>query len=81
MLATLFDLADPVSPIRPDTQGERVYERFQAEPDILAIAVVDEEGRPVGMVERNALFVAMAAHHDRAHHSLRPITLHGRAHV
>lgn len=75
MLATLFDLADPVSPIRPDTQGERVYERFQAEPDILAIAVVDEEGRPVGMVERNAFFVAMAAHYGRALYALRPIAL------
>jgi signal transduction histidine kinase len=75
MLATLFDLADPVSPIRPDTQGERVYGRFQAEPDVLAIAVVDDEGRPIGMVERNAFFVAMAAHYGRALYALRPISL------
>ena len=75
MLATLFDLADPVSPIRPETQGEQVYERFQAEPDVLALAVVDEEGRPIGMVERNAFFVAMAAHYGRALYALRPVSL------
>lgn len=75
MLATLFDLADPVSPIRPETQGEQVYKRFQAEPDVLALAVVDEEGRPIGMVERNAFFVAMAAHYGRALYALRPVSL------
>ncbi|MEW6019956.1 MAG: diguanylate cyclase, partial [Pseudomonadota bacterium] len=75
MLATLFDLAEPIAPIGVSTQGQAVYERFQAEPDSLAIAVVDEEGRPIGMVERNAFFVAMAAHYGRALYALRPISL------
>lgn len=75
MLATLLDLADPVSPIRPDTQGKQVYERFQAEPDTLALAVVDEDGRPIGILERNAFFVALAGHYGRALYALRPISL------
>lgn len=75
MLATLFDLAEPIAPIGVSTQGQAVYERFQAEPDTLAIAIVDEEGRPIGMVERNAFFVAMAAHYGRALYALRPISL------
>ena len=75
MQATIFDLADPAPPIRSDTRGQQVYDRFESEPDILAIAVVDEEGRPVGLVERNAFFVAMAAHYGRALYALRPISL------
>ncbi|WP_300578288.1 ATP-binding protein [Phenylobacterium sp.] len=75
MQATIFDLADPAPPIRSDTRGQLVYDRFEAEPDILAIAVVDEEGRPIGLIERNAFFVAMAAHYGRALYALRPISL------
>lgn len=75
MTATLLDLIQPIAPISPQTQGQDVYDRFQAEPETLAIAVVDEEGRPVGLVERNAFFVAMAAHYGRALYALRPISL------
>ena len=75
MTAILLDLIQPISPIAPETQGQHVYDRFQSEPDTLAIAVVDEEGRPIGLVERNAFFVAMAAHYGRALYALRPISL------
>ncbi|MFN3521683.1 MAG: ATP-binding protein [Phenylobacterium sp.] len=75
MHATLLDLAQSIAPIAPTLPGQRVYDRFQAEPDTLAIAVVDEEGRPLGLVERNAFFVAMAAQYGRALYALRPISL------
>ena len=75
MTATLLDLIQPIAPIAPETLGQDVYDRFQAEPETLAIAVVDAEGRPVGLVERNAFFVAMAAHYGRALYALRPISL------
>jgi signal transduction histidine kinase len=75
MTATLFDIVRPVAPISPETQGQKVYDRFQAEPDTLAIAVVDEEGKPVGLVERNDFFLAMAAHYGRALYALRPISV------
>ncbi len=75
MTAILLDLIQSIAPITPETLGQDVYDRFQAEPDTLAIAVVDEEGRPVGLVERNAFFVAMAAHYGRALYALRPISL------
>ena len=75
MTAILLDLIQPVAPISPQTLGQDVYDRFEAEPETLAIAVVDAEGRPVGLVERNAFFVAMAAHFGRALYGLRPISL------
>lgn len=75
MTTTLFDIIRPVSPISPETQGQAIYDRFQAEPDTLALAVVDDAGRPVGIVERNDFFLAMAAHYGRALYALRPISL------
>jgi signal transduction histidine kinase/ActR/RegA family two-component response regulator len=75
MTATLFDLIQPIAPISAETKGQSVYDRFQAEPETLAIAVVDQEGRPIGLVERNAFFVAMAAHYGRALYALRPVAL------
>ena len=62
MGGALLDLVQCSAPIPAETAGASVYERFQAEPDALAIAVVDPEGRPVGLIERNAFFLAMADH-------------------
>ncbi len=75
MLGALVDLIQGSPPVAPDLPGAKVYERFQAEPDALAIAVVDEEGRPVGLVERNAFFLAMADHYGRALYAKRPISV------
>ncbi len=75
MPVSLLDLVQRSAPISPDLPGERVYERFEAEPDALAIAVVDSRGRPVGMMERNAFFLAMAAQYGRALYARRPVSL------
>jgi len=74
-VGVLLDLVQLTSPITPETCGDHVYERFQAEPDSLAIAVVDTEGRPAGLIERNAFFVAMAAQYGRALYARRPVSL------
>ena len=42
MTAILLDLIQSIAPITPETLGQDVYDRFQAEPDTLAIAVIDE---------------------------------------
>jgi signal transduction histidine kinase/ActR/RegA family two-component response regulator len=74
-VGVLLDLVQMTSPITPETCGDHVYERFEAEPDSLAIAVVDAEGRPAGLIERNAFFVAMAAQYGRALYARRPVSL------
>ena len=75
MAGVLLDLVQTIAPIGADTLGEAVYERFQAEPDVLAIAVADAAGAPLGLVERNAFFVAMAAQYGRALYARRPISV------
>ncbi|MFC3067833.1 ATP-binding protein [Phenylobacterium soli] len=58
----------------PTVTGREIYQRFEDEPDTLCIAVVDEEGRPVGLIERNAFLVRMAAQYGYALWSNRPVS-------
>jgi len=74
-LSRLSDIASPIRPLREDTLGSTVYDRFAAEPDLLAIAVVDADGRPLGLVERNAFSLRMASEYGRALYARRPVAL------
>ncbi|GAA0611538.1 hypothetical protein GCM10009422_03030 [Brevundimonas kwangchunensis] len=71
-MARIGDFASGSAPITPDTLGAVVFERFENEPDTLAIAVVDADERPVGLVERNAFTLRMAAEFGRALYARRP---------
>ncbi|MCR5874306.1 ATP-binding protein [Phenylobacterium sp. J426] len=65
-MTLLLDIAPFISPVSPHATGSEIYKRFQAEPDTLAIAVVDSEDRPLGLIERNAFLVQMAAQYGYA---------------
>lgn len=71
-MARLRDFANAVEPIGPDAPGAEVYDRFEAEPDTLVIAVVDADRRPIGLIERNAFTLKMAAEFGRALYARRP---------
>ena len=68
------DYVQPGEPITGDTPGGLAFDRFQADPNLMVIAVVDAEGRPVGLIERNALFLKMAAAFGRELYAGRPIS-------
>ncbi|MFY8210384.1 MAG: putative bifunctional diguanylate cyclase/phosphodiesterase [Caulobacter sp.] len=73
----MFTLRDTVSflePAREDQLGKALYERFREEPDTLIIPVLDHDDRPIGLVERNAFFLRMAAEYGRALYANRPIS-------
>jgi len=71
-MARIGDFASATAPIGPDTPGAEVFERFQAEPDTLVIAVIDSDQRPVGLIERNVFTLKMAAEFGRALYAKRP---------
>ena len=73
-MARIGDYVDAVEPVSPDTPGSVVFDRFQAEPNTLAIAVVDADGRPLGLIERNAFTLKMAAEFGRALYARRPVS-------
>ena len=73
----MFTLRDTVSflePAREDHLGKALYDRFREEPDTLIIPVLDRDDRPIGLVERNAFFLRMAAEYGRALYANRPIS-------
>ncbi len=74
-MTCLREIASPIRPLREDTLGSTVYDRFAAEPDLLAIAVVDAGDRPLGLVERNAFSLRMASEYGRALYARRPVAL------
>lgn len=71
---TLRDTVSSLAPARQDDLGRSLYERFREEPDTLIVPVVDGEDRPIGIVERNAFFLRMAAEYGRALYANRPIS-------
>ncbi len=71
----LSEIASPIPPLREETLGSTVYDRFAAEPDLLAIAIVDAENRPLGLIERNAFSLRMASEYGRALYARRPAAL------
>jgi signal transduction histidine kinase/ActR/RegA family two-component response regulator len=73
-MARIGDFIDAVEPVSPDTLGAVVFDRFQAEPNTLAIAVIDADGRPLGLIERNAFTLKMAAEFGRALYARRPVS-------
>lgn len=69
----LKKIAIAAAPLDPAASGEEVFARFQAQPDTLTIAVVDADGRPVGLVDRNDFMLRMAAEFGRALYGKRPV--------
>ena len=64
----------PIPPVGPDTVGAVVFERFQAEPNLMVIPVVDADERPQGLIERNAFMLKMAAAFGRELYAGRPVS-------
>ncbi|WP_333897211.1 response regulator [Brevundimonas aurantiaca] len=66
------DFVELIAPVAPSTLGAEVFERFQTEPNTLALAVVGDDGRPLGLIERNAFTLRMAAEFGRALYARKP---------
>lgn len=73
-MALIRDYRVVTEPVGPDVPGSDVFERFRAEPNTLAIGVVDADGRPIGLIERHAFTLKMAAEFGRALYARRPVS-------
>ena len=58
-MPTIEDLTERAEAVSPQTPGSEVFARFESEPDTLVIPVI-EDGRPVGLIERNAFLLKIA---------------------
>ena len=73
MSRTVRSLLEDAPQLDPAVSGSEVYDLFCDDEELLVCAVV-EDGRPVGLVSRNAFFLRMADTHGRALFARRPIT-------
>jgi signal transduction histidine kinase/CheY-like chemotaxis protein len=72
-MPTIEVLTERAEAVTPQTPGSDVFARFEREPDTLVIPVVDD-GRPVGLIERNAFLLKIAGAFGHALYANRPVT-------
>jgi diguanylate cyclase (GGDEF)-like protein len=72
--ATVAPLLKRVLPVAPDLDNDTVFARFEAEPELHALPVV-EAGRPVGMINRHTLIERFARLYQRELYGKRPCSL------
>ena len=73
MSRTVQSLLQQAPVLDPGITGSQVYDLFSEDSDLLVCAVV-EDGKPIGLVARNAFFLRMADTHGRALFAKRPVT-------
>tara|TARA_R110002167_G_scaffold192921_6_gene395546 strand:+ start:1837 stop:3459 length:1623 start_codon:yes stop_codon:yes gene_type:complete len=73
-MPTIETLTRRIEPVGRETPGSAVFARFQQEPGTLGIPVV-EDGRPIGLVDRDPLLLKFADPLASARYGSRPVTL------
>jgi signal transduction histidine kinase/ActR/RegA family two-component response regulator len=68
-------LTDRAIPLGPQCTAAQAHARFQREPDTLVLAIVEEDGRPLGLIERTAFYDRMSDGFSRSMYGHRPVTL------
>ena len=71
-MPTIEVLTERMDPLAPTALAADVFARFRDEPDTLVIPVV-EDGRPIGLIERNAFLLKIAGPFGHALYSSRPV--------
>jgi len=71
-MPTIEALTERAEAVSPQTPGIDVFSRFEREPDTLVIPVV-QNGRPVGLIERNAFLLKIAGAFGHAQYANRPV--------
>jgi len=66
-------ICENIDPAHINTLGGELYDRFNSNDDVLAIAVVDEQNRPIGLIERNQFLVKFGRRYGHSLYSGRPI--------
>ena len=74
MFQHLHDLVRTTPPISEDLSCGKVWELFADSPDLLTLAVVDELGAPVGIVNRHEFLVRMSHMYGHALYGKRPVS-------
>jgi len=70
----ISDITDRVDPVSPQCHNSTLYEAFRDESDLMVVAVADPAGQVLGLIERHAFNLTMAAEYGRALYGNKPVT-------
>ncbi|MFT4075387.1 MAG: EAL domain-containing protein [Asticcacaulis sp.] len=73
-LLCISDIMDRIDPVRPQCDNSTLYEMFRDESDLMVVAVANEAGEVLGLIERHAFNLTMAAEYGRALYGRKPVT-------
>ena len=72
-MPTIESLTERAEAVSPQAPASEVFTRFESDPDTLVIPVV-EDRKPVGLIERNAFLLKIAAPFGHALYARRPVS-------
>ncbi len=74
-MKNLRDFTLLVEALTMDDTGDTAFDRFQQVPTCPALAVVDSQNRPIGMIERNTFLLSLGGNFGRAVFARRSVSL------
>ena len=72
---TALSLSNPISPIAPASDNDTVFQRFEADPELHVLPVVDDQDRPLGLINRHNLIDRFARPFCRELYGKKPCTM------
>jgi EAL domain-containing protein (putative c-di-GMP-specific phosphodiesterase class I)/GGDEF domain-containing protein/CBS domain-containing protein len=72
--ATARQLAQRVEPVLPHEENERVFARFERDPELMVVPVVTAQGAPLGLINRYSLVDRFALPFRREVYGKKPCT-------
>jgi len=70
----ISDITDCIDQVSPQCSNSTLYETFRDESDLMVVAVADDAGRVLGLIERHAFNLTMAGEYGRALYGNKPVT-------
>ncbi|MDI7774797.1 EAL domain-containing protein [Asticcacaulis sp. EMRT-3] len=70
----IADITDAIEPFLADCSNSTLYEAFRDDADLMVVAITDVAGHVLGLIERHAFSLTMAAEYGRALYSSKPVT-------
>ena len=70
----IAEIASPIAPVDAETTGAALYDAFEADANMMAVAVIDPDGAPVGLIERSRFMLKFGSMHGRNLFAGRSVT-------
>ena len=70
----IAEIASPIVPAKPEDKCGEIERRFREDLDLLVLAIVDDMGKPRGLINRHELTIRLSDQYGWALFERKPIT-------